>query len=650
VPRLTTLLALMACASLAGAGFSPAQTVPAQPAASTGLVVGVVVDAVSGKAIPDAVVTIALRTTGGAPAPTIANVPQRVMTDPTGRFAFTGLPAAGFVLRATKAGYAAPDNSLRLDPAGGMADLDLRDGERVTNASLSLSKYAAISGRVTDDLGDPVVGVTVRAHRRVFEAGHPRFDYGDRATVRTDDRGIYRIATLSPGEYVVAVPAIQVTWPAAVVTDYMTTGGAGNLGPLLDTLGMATVNAMGNPRPPMGTMGAQKVGNLVLQSPSGAYYPPDPADPSRAMAYQTTFAPSATIATAATVVTVHAGEERAGVDVALRLVPTVTVSGTVTGPDGAVPLAALRLMTPSSALPDSADFASASALSDASGAFTFLNVPAGQYVLRASKRPSAGQKLPETYKLWAEESLTVGTTPIDGVTVTLQRPFTVTGRVEFEGASPPPSSQELLRPPQPLLLLMTADASTAFFVLVDANGAFASGPVAGGRYLLTSRTTIGPWSLKSAMSQAIDATRTPIELRDGDVTGVVATFTDRPATIAGTVRNAQGTPDKHVTVLLFPAEPAAWAGDGYRPRQFISVITTLAGAYVFPRVPAGDYFLVAATDKVDANTAPTIIDLPGSLREWQNPAFLAALSRTAVRVQVADGQAQTQDLKATVIR
>jgi hypothetical protein len=36
----------------------------------------------------------------------------------------------------------------------------------------------------------------VRTHRRVFEAGRPRLDYG--VTGRTDDRGIYRIATLSP--------------------------------------------------------------------------------------------------------------------------------------------------------------------------------------------------------------------------------------------------------------------------------------------------------------------------------------------------------------------------------------------------------------------------------------------------------------------
>jgi hypothetical protein len=639
MPRAFIILVLLACASLAGAGFAPSQTAVRQGAPSTGIVVGVVVDRMSGRTIPDAIVTVTVPTFG-APATPTASIPQCVMTDPAGRFAFTGLPAGTLLFRATKAGYATQDQRLMVDAAAGMTEIELRDGERITNATLSLTKYASITGRVTDDLGDPVVGVTVRAHRRIFEAGRRRLDYGQGATVQTDDRGIYRVATLPPGEYLVAVPATQVAWPVPVVTDYMM-GGTGNIGPLLDTLG--SITALGGVRPPMGSPGAQKIGNLVLQSPPGTYFPPDPADPSRATAYQTTFAPGAAVPTAATVVTLKAGDERAGVDVALRLVPTVTVSGSVVGPDGPAPLTALRLMTPSGEFQDSADFASASALSDVSGSFTFVNVPAGQYVLRATKRPSRSEKLPEQYNLWAEQSLTVGTTPVHDVTVSLGRPLTVTGRVVFDGASPKPSNEEMSEH----LLLVATDAGILSPAMVDA-GSFATWPVRGGRYLLAHTATIGPWSLKSATWQGRDVTRTPIELVDGDVAGVVATFTDRPASIAGTVRDARGAPDTNVTVLLFPAEAAGWIDYGFWPRQFISVQTMLAGRYVMPRVPAGDYFLVAATETIDPRTA--VIDLPGSLRDWLNPAFLAAISKSAVRVHVTDGQAQTQDLKTTVVR
>jgi hypothetical protein len=147
-----------------------------------------------------------------------------------------------------------------------------------------------------------------------------------------------------------------------------------------------------------------------------------------------------------------------------------------------------------------------------------------------------------------------------------------------------------------------------------------------------------------------DITSSPLELKDSNVTGVVATFTNRPARIAGTVRNAQGAPDKDATVLLFPADASAWTDYGLWPRHFLTIGTTRTGTYALPRVPAGDYFLVAATESVDAASASNAIDLPGSLRDWHNPAFLAALSRTATRVRVTDGEAQTYDLKTVVVR
>jgi hypothetical protein len=640
-PRRIQKITFLAFALLLGMASIRGVVVPPQASTPTAVVVGVVLDQTTGRPIPDAIVTVAIRTAPGAPAVSGPNVPQQVMTDPTGRFAFAALPGDAFVISATKAGYLPTDFQTSLN-------LDLRNAERITNATLSLTKFASISGRVLDDLGDPVVGVTVRAHRRGFVAGHPRLDYGQKIG-RTDDRGIYRIATLSPGEYVVAVPATQVAVPASMVVDFMT-GGRGATGAFLDALGASSVTAMRSAGTSMGSTGSQRVGNVVLQSPPGTYHSPDSADPSRATAYRTTFAPSTAVPSDAAVVNLQPGEQRTGVDVQLALGPTVTVRGSVAGPDGAAPLVALRLMIPSGELPDDPDLAPAAAVSDASGAFMFLNVPAGQYVLRAFKRPSANEGLPETYRLWAEDSLTVGTTPMDGVRVTLRRPFTVTGRVVFEGASPQPSAQELMRPPQPLLMLATVDARELSFALVDATGAFATRPVPGGRYLLTSTTTIGPWSLKSATWQGRDITRSPMELKDDEVSGVVATFTDRPARIAGTVRNTQGAPDKSATVLMFPADAAAWTDYGYRPRQFISASTAASGTFALAPVPAGDYFLVAATEKVDATTPTTVLDLPGSLRDWQNPAFLAAVSKAAVRVRVTEGEAQTQDLRTTVIR
>ena len=53
------------------------------------------------------------------------------------------------------------------------------------------------------------------------------------------------------------------------------------------------------------------------------------------MTFAPVFHPGSTDLRGATRLTLAAGEERAGIDIALRLVPTAMVRGVVTGPDGA---------------------------------------------------------------------------------------------------------------------------------------------------------------------------------------------------------------------------------------------------------------------------------------------------------------------------
>src|SRR4029079_246265 len=86
----------------------------------SGIVAGGVIDQSSGRPIPDATVTVTLGATGAS----AVNLPQRVMTDPAGRFAFAGWPAAGLALQASKAGYASALNETSLN-------VDLRNGERI---------------------------------------------------------------------------------------------------------------------------------------------------------------------------------------------------------------------------------------------------------------------------------------------------------------------------------------------------------------------------------------------------------------------------------------------------------------------------------------------------------------------------------------
>src|SRR6476646_838335 len=88
----------------------------------TGLLMGVIVDALDNRPVADAEVKL-----GGAP-PAVPNTQQ--LTDAEGRFVFLDLPKGTYTIAATKAGYA--DGAIgRRRPAGLTQVLTLADGERI---------------------------------------------------------------------------------------------------------------------------------------------------------------------------------------------------------------------------------------------------------------------------------------------------------------------------------------------------------------------------------------------------------------------------------------------------------------------------------------------------------------------------------------
>src|SRR6185295_7450139 len=69
-------------------------------------------------------------------------------------------------------------------------------------------------GTVVDEIGEPAIGVEVRALRRVFASGRARYQASG-ATGTTDDRGTFRMPSLQPGDYIVVVPSTSASIPAA---------------------------------------------------------------------------------------------------------------------------------------------------------------------------------------------------------------------------------------------------------------------------------------------------------------------------------------------------------------------------------------------------------------------------------------------------
>jgi len=592
---------------------------------NSGLVAGIVVDRNSGRPLPDAVVTIERH-----PLSQVGTgLPQRVVTDADGQFVFTSLPKSRVIVQTARAGYVA-------DEATSVFDLDLADRPRIVDLRFQLVKGAAVTGRLLDETGDPVVDTSVQAHRIVYSGGRPFLDFA--IAGRTDDRGIYRISNLMPGDYVVAVPYQSIAVPVSVLNESASADAAIKRTASLDVASLLPMIA------PEGSTRAERRGDFVLQSPPGTLLPHLSRDPDGVLTYRTTFAPSSEQPVGASVISLEPGGEVSGIDIRLMPLTGLQVSGKVSSTLGPIGRVTLRLIDMATTLPDSAASAVASVLSDGSGAFTFLNVPPGSYRIRA-------QYLTQSRTLlWADESISVGRASIANVVVTLRPAATMRGRVEFKGSRPGPTADELrrLQLRQQFVRLQPADsrASNKFYSAeVDASGSFTF-DVDGSLFLVVP-TTVGAWTLKTATLGSRDLTVSAVGANDV-IDGVVITFTDDPVKVEGTVTTSAGSTAQGGTVMLFPANERDWTYLGRLPRRFFSATTASGGAYSFSPVPAGEYFLAAVIEM--PSTDLEAVKLPGALRDWMNPAVLSALAKQAVRIHVEDTESVRQDLRAIRVR
>jgi hypothetical protein len=169
---LALILALAASGVGAAAGWQNLQR-PGDPPSLTGLLMGVIVDPLDGQAVPNAQVTL-----GGATS-TVRTT--NVLTDADGRFVFMDLPRGTYTITATKPGYA--EGALgRRRPMGLPQPLALAEAERIGDLRIPIWKHAAITGRIVDEAGEPMVAIAVRVLQRTLVAGRRKLTPG--ATAR----------------------------------------------------------------------------------------------------------------------------------------------------------------------------------------------------------------------------------------------------------------------------------------------------------------------------------------------------------------------------------------------------------------------------------------------------------------------------------
>lgn len=627
----------------------------------TAIILGQVVDAATGRPIASAAVTIIGRVPvdpsqppGRAGGGGAANDPNRVLTNSEGRFVFRALTKGAFNLTAAAPGY--QSGSYGQARVGGPSrPVEVDSATAVVTATIKLWKYASISGTVADETGEPAVGIQVRTLRRVMSAGKPKLTGFSSAT--TDDRGMYRIPQLTPGDYVVVVPTTLTNVPTSSVDAYVQALQSGS------TLDLSReYSAAGMPFPATSGM---RVGDQQLQfnggRGGGSGIPVAAEGP--ILTYVTTYHASAAVASQANVITLAAGDERQGVDLQLRLVKTVRVSGTVSGPDGLVANLGVRLI-PAEAVDTMSEsgFETAIAATDGRGQFAFLAVPMGQYVLKMQRtpRPAAGPQsvvtvssgnglvtmvsngsAPATVSteptLWAQQPLTVGDADVAGLNIGLRTGVRLSGHIVFDGTSAP-------RPAADRLTSASVSVNPADGVPMngmvtparaDTTGQFTTGQYLPGKYWVTVNGAFPQWTLRSVMSGGRDVLLQPLELGTTNINDVVVTYTDEISDLSGTVRDS-GAPVADATVFAFPSEYQTWIANGMPPRQSRTAAPSKTGTFSIRDLPPGAYVLVAVPSDV-------AVDL-------QDPKWVAKLAVAGTRVSMISGEKKQLDLTISRIR
>lgn len=595
---MTPVHLLTACAILLGQqpqmGGRPAQD------SRSALVVGQVIDAATNRPLAGAIVAI-----GGPPGPNGQPRP-RVLTASDGRFVFRDLARGTYSINSTKAGYAEGAHG-RARAGGQSIPLQVTDGQRIGGITLQMWKHAAITGTVLDESGEPQVGIQVRAYRRAVVSGRRRFVPAGSAV--TDDRGIYRISALLPGDHIVGTAARHSSVPLALTRDSQAM--------------MAGVQLPSESRP--ATPASLMVRDTAFLLARGAATPPPP-EGARLAVYPATFHPFAPAADAASIIPLASGQDHQGADIQITPIATVGVSGTIMGPEGPITATPIRLAVVSSLEVPMGDDG-LTTLTDRRGAFSFPAVPSGQYQLRmargAGRNNAAGGSL-----AWVDLPISVGSEDIEQLVVSASAGVVVSGRFEFEGD---PNRPRALQNTQ--VTFESADAALPAQAWIqtaraDRFGEFTSPALPGGRYFVRIADSPSGWMFKSATLEGRDVADTPLNVT-ADAPNLVITFTDRWSGLRGHVQADQNGAGGS-TVVVFPTDSTMWESSGRAPRRLRSARVGPSGEYAF-NLPPGDYYVLALPDR--------------QAGDWQDVDFLAEASRVAITVRIGEGERRTQDLR-----
>jgi protocatechuate 3,4-dioxygenase beta subunit len=525
------------------AGANAAPLPPPTPTADLATMEGHIVNALSGTPLRKATINLSRQNNGPLAAGARGN--YSATTDASGHYSIAGIEPGSYRINVDHTGFLNMAYNARR-PGGPGTALDLARAQKMTGVDFRLTPHGVVSGKITDEDGDPIEGVQIQMMRLAYNQGRKQLQNNGGAS--TNDLGEYRIASIMPGKYYLC---------------------------------------------------AIYRGRRIM--------PGDPGSDTPQEDYVTTFFPGVTDIAAASTVDMGPGDQMQGVNLRLTKTHTVRVLGHVVdnsspaqpppdaGRGGITNVVTGQLanlannvngriqlrMQPRNSLNPNGLNTNAPVKGD--GSFEFPSVAPGSYYLIAIAN-QGGRNGAHA----ARQAVDVGESNVEGVNLAINPGADVTGHVHYDGDAPTPLPSLTVRlSPREQTLGVPAPPAAK----VDADGSFHFDDVNLENYNVNINTPQGLY-LKSVRSGTNDVLVSGLDLANGSASLDILLGLNPPQ-VGGSVVNAEsGQPAVAVTVVLMPRE---------KERQDLTYFYSTAtsdqyGNFNFDRVTPGDYQVYAWED------------------------------------------------------
>lgn len=532
-------------------------------------------------------------------------------TDRDGTFTFRTVPPGRYQLTAMRGGYVRGDFGVQ-GPGGSGITVTLSAGQRLTDVRLAMRATGTIAGRISDQYGDGVGNVHVKALRYAYQDG--RVSLINVKSVFTNDLGEYRLGWLPPGLYNVSALHSE-----AVVNML-------NLPETTNSATSFTSTAVTN-------AGGMNGGSF---SSSGDR---DPAVRARlglaaGEEYLPVYYPGTFDHRGASVIAVRSGTETNAIDMMVMPARVAAISGAVRLLQSSAP--STRFQVQISRNP-SYTARTTSVAVDATGSFSISGLAPGSYVVTSSFGSSEKSGIG-----YAVVDVAEGAT--SSVQLILEPGIRIHGRVLVEGraGAVPMSSVRVSLRTDPLIPGIAETTPIA----PSGDGSLSLPAVVSGEYVVSVApfmthpratpstpppavpgpppavvTVAGPpvGYVKAIRYGGVDVLNSPMRVDsttpDTPLEIVIGT---NPGQLDGGVFDAAQRPAGHVTVVLAPRPEQSDRFDLYRVTK-----TDAAGRFRLMNLPPGDYRVFAWED-VETGA-------------WLDPRFLSVEEIRSQPVRIAEG-------------